>query len=156
MQDVERSIQKAEAVASKLQDSCQRIRELEVEKESICCQVKDIEEEISRRLAEMDLSMKSEAIMPKAKMPKAKNPNEHTLLDILVWLIGSQKMRVPSVLAVAAQDFGFVTSSKNFRAVVHQALRQNRRFTKIRSGVWGLSPSGSMQYARQCRYKQMK
>jgi len=152
MQDVGKTIKEAEAVAFKLQGCCQRLRDLEAEKAQACCQIKDIDNEISRCLVEMEMP----PVKVKAKTPKANNPNEHTLVDILVWLIGSQKIRVPRALAMAAQDFGFVTSSKNFRTVVHQALRQTSRFKKIQSGVWGLSKIGSTQYARQCKYNHMR
>jgi len=154
MQDVGKTIKEAEAVAFKLQGCCQRLRDLEAEKAQACCQIKDIENEISCCLAEMDMPQKP--VIAKTKAPKAYNSNEHTLVDILVWLIGSQKIRVPRALAMAAQDFGFVTSSKDFRTVVHQALRQTSRFKKIRSGVWGLSKIGSTQYARQCKYNHMR
>jgi len=72
------------------------------------------------------------------------------------WLmicIGSGGHRTAREMADACLAGGFQTTSKDFRGVVYQELRQCNWFQPRRvRGTWGFTPSGAGVYASWCRW----
>ena len=138
-------------------DALENTREsLVSQRDKIDSRLVEIDEEVAVLAEEMNGST---ALVEKPKRAKAAKgtqvDTEKPLYSVLVWFMGSRKLRNSTALAEAALEYGYKSEAKNFVKIVYNTLSRDKRFRKLESGEWGLTRFGATEYARQVRWNQM-